>query len=186
MPGSPIFHAYVTISLKTSRAFILLTSSFVRGFTSPYSSFLSTACMNSSVTATEVLKLVNSPLSFALINSRMSGCSALNMPMFAPLLFPPCLITSVATSKTRMKETGPEATPPVDLTTSPFGLSREKEKPVPPPLWWIKAVFLTALNMLSIESSTGKTKQAASCPSSVPAFINVGLLGRNSRLRINR
>ena len=54
--------------------------------------------------------------------------------MFAPRRRPPCLITSVAVSKMRIKETGPLATPPVACTTSSFGRSREKEKPVPPPL----------------------------------------------------
>ena len=34
----------------------------------------------------------------------------------------------------RMKESGPLATPPVEPTRSRSGLSREKEKPVPPPL----------------------------------------------------
>jgi hypothetical protein len=38
-----------------------------------------------------------------------------------------------------MKLTGPEATPPVELTVLPFGRSRENEKPVPPPLLWISA-----------------------------------------------
>jgi hypothetical protein len=32
-----------------------------------------------------------------------------------------------------MKEIGPEEMPDVEPTTSPDGLSREKEKPVPPP-----------------------------------------------------
>ena len=54
--------------------------------------------------------------------------------MDAPLLFPPCLTASVATSNTRMNDRGPEATPPVDITLSPEGLSLEKENPVPPPL----------------------------------------------------
>jgi hypothetical protein len=33
-----------------------------------------------------------------------------------------------------MKETGPEATPPVDLTTLFLGRSEEKLNPVPPPV----------------------------------------------------
>ena len=53
---------------------------------------------------------------------------------------------------------------------------------MPPPLLWMRAVFLMASKMDSIESSTGSTKQAESCPSSRPAFISVGELGRNSRL----
>lgn len=43
------------------------------------------------------------------------------------------------------------------------------------------AVFFTASKMDSSESSTGSTKHAASCPSSLPAFMRVGELGRNSR-----
>ncbi|MBA7706060.1 hypothetical protein ES703_114905 [subsurface metagenome] len=105
--------------------------------------------------------------------------------MFAPRRIPPCLMTSVAVSKARMKETGPLATPPVEPTLSVSGLSLEKENPVPPPLLWMSAVFFTASKMDSIESSTGRTKQADSCPNSLPAFIRVGELGKNSRLAIN-
>ena len=101
--------------------------------------------------------------------------------MFAPRRRPPCLITEVAASKTPRKETGPEATPGLVFTASPPGRSRENEKPVPPPLWWITAMRLSASKMLSSVSSIGSTKQAASWPSAVPAFISVGLLGRNSR-----
>jgi hypothetical protein len=45
--------------------------------------------------------------------------------------------------------------------------SLEKEKPVPPPLLWIRAVFFTVSKIDSIESSTGRTKQAESCPSAL-------------------
>jgi hypothetical protein len=69
----------------------------------------------------------------------------------------------------------------VRCTRSPLGRSREKEKPVPPPDWWITAMRLAASKMLSRSSSTGSTKQAASWPSGVAAFISAGLLGRNSR-----
>ena len=85
-----------------------------------------------------------------------------------------------------MKLTGPEATPPVEPTTSPSGRSREKAKPVPPPLLCISAVSFTLLKMESSESSTGSTKQADSCCNSRPAFISVGELGRNSSRRIAR
>ena len=39
-----------------------------------------------------------------------------------------------------MKLTGPLATPVVERTIEPFGRRREKEKPVPPPLWWMSAI----------------------------------------------
>ncbi len=117
--------------------------------------------MNSSVTATEMLKFERVPGSFLdVMNSTMSGWSTLKTPIIAPLLFPPAFMTSVAVSKTRMKLTGPDATPIVDMTISPFGLSLEKSKPTPPPLFSIKAMFFTASKMLSKESSMGKAKHA--------------------------
>ena len=56
---------------------------------------------------------------------------------------------------------------------------------VRPPLLWMRAVFLMASKMDSMESPTGSTKQAESWPSSRPAFMRVGLLGRNSRLAMS-
>src|SRR5208337_3339903 len=94
---------------------------------------------------------------------------------------PPCLMVSVATSKMFMKEMGPEATPLVDITGSLTGRMREKEKPVPPPDLWIRAVCFTASKMESMSSATGRTKQAESWPSSRPAFISVGELGMKDR-----
>ena len=55
-----------------------------------------------------------------------------------------------------------------------------EEKPVPPPDCWMMAMFLTASKIPGRESSTGMTKQAESWPSSVPAFMRVGELGRKS------
>ena len=60
--------------------------------------------------------------------------------MFAPRRVPPCLTTSVEASYSRMKETGPDATPIVERTVSPSGRSRENEKPVPPPDWCTRAI----------------------------------------------
>ena len=97
--------------------------------------------------------------------------------MSAPRRVPPCLMVSVATSKIFIKEMGPDATPLVESTRSFSGRMREKENPVPPPLLWIRAVFLMASKMLLISSSTGNTKQADNCPNSRPAFMRVGELG---------
>ena len=49
---------------------------------------------------------------------RMSGWSIQRMPIFAPRLVPPCLMTSVERLNRRMKEMGPEATPLDDATRS--------------------------------------------------------------------
>ncbi len=53
--------------------------------------------------------------------------------MLAPRRVPPCFTTSVEASYSFMNDTGPDATPMVERTTSFLGRSREKEKPVPPP-----------------------------------------------------
>jgi len=100
--------------------------------------------------------------------------------MLAPRRVPPCLTCSVAVLKIFRKEMGPEATPPVDPTRLSLGRRRVKEKPVPPPDLWIRAACFTASKISSMESPTGRTKHAASCPSSVPAFMRVGELGRKS------
>ncbi len=91
--------------------------------------------------------------------------------MLAPRRNAPCWMASVAFEKTSMKESGPSVVPPEERTRSPRGRSREKEKPVPPPAFWISAVALMESKMPSIESSTGRTKHAESIPISRPAFI---------------
>ena len=120
------------------------------------------------------------------MNSRMSGWSTRRMPILAPRRVPPCFTASVAALKTFMKEMGPLATPPVEFTVEPLARRREKEKPVPPPDLWMRAAFLMASKMSSMESATGSTKQAESCPSGRPAFISVGELGRKSSSVIMR
>ena len=137
--------------------------------------------MNSSVTATLMLKFVSVVMSaFISMKWSMSGWSTRRMPMLAPRRVPPCLIASVAESNTVMKETGPLATPIVLRTRSFAGRRREKAKPVPPPDLWMTAVSRIALKMPSIESGTGSTKQAESCCRSRPAFTSVGEFGRKS------
>ncbi len=104
--------------------------------------------------------------------------------MFAPLRVPPCLTVSVEMSYTFMNETGPLETPAVDITVSFAGRMLENENPVPPPLLCIIAVCFKVSKILSIESSMGKTKHAASWPRSRPAFIRVGELGKNQKFVI--
>ena len=135
---------------------------------------------NKQIIEKEILKLFNLLLSaLQSINSRISGWSTLNIPILAPRLVPPCFTASVAALNTSINETGPEDIPIVECTTSFLGLNLEKEKPVPPPDWWIRAVFLIVSNIPSNESSIGNTKQAANWPSSRPAFISVGEFGIN-------
>ncbi|OPZ62449.1 MAG: hypothetical protein BWY84_01170 [Candidatus Aerophobetes bacterium ADurb.Bin490] len=164
IPGSPFFHEYSTIMSKISRASSCAITSPLRGLIRSYFLPCFTASINFSVIATEILKLLIS-LSSALqvMNSRISGWSTRRMPILAPRLVPPCFTASVAALNTFIKDTGPEETPLVVFTLSRFGLKRENEKPVPPPLLCMIAADLIASNIPSMESLIGRTKQAASC-----------------------
>ncbi len=179
-PGSPEAWAWRAISSHRAPASTSRTTWPVRGFLSGQPPPALTAAKKSRSTMTERLKLASRPgRSLARMNTSMSGWLTASRPMLAPRRVPPCLMASVAVSNTCMKLTGPELTPPVEATTSPAGRSWEKEKPVPPPDLWIRAVLFTASKMLSSESSTGSTKQAANWPRGRPAFMRVGELGRN-------
>jgi len=79
--------------------------------------------------------------------------------------------------------TGPVATPLLLETIDPFDLILEKENPFPPPDCCINAATLKVENIPSFSlpksSDIGSTKQAANCPSGVPAPVNVGEFGKN-------
>ncbi len=184
-PGSPVRQAYSTNRLNKSLAFTVLMISPFLGLINSQSLFSFTAFIKLSVIPTEMLKLVSLFSStLALTNLTMSGWLQFNMPILAPRLIPPCITISVVWSNNSINETGPDATPFVLLTASPCGLKCEKLNPVPPPDLWISAVFFNVVNIPSILSSIGKTKQADNCPSSLPAFIRVGELGRKSKASI--
>jgi hypothetical protein len=142
--------------------------------------------MKAASTATEMLKFCSITMSdLTLMNFSMSGWYTERIAILAPRRVPPCLIASVAASNTFMNDTGPDAIPPVAATRSPSGRSRLKANPVPPPDLWISAVCLIASKISSIESPTGRTKQAESCCSGRPALPSVGELGRKRRPVIN-
>ncbi len=103
------------------------------------------------------------------------------MPMFAPRRTPPCFTVSVVVLKMFMNDTGPEATPCVERTIAPCGLTFSKVKPVPPPVWWMMAASVAVFMMPAMESGTSRTKQAASCPEGLPALTRQGVFGTNSR-----
>ena len=161
-PGSPEPQASSAMRRKRSRAGTSRTTAPVRGWRSSKLRPAPTASMKASVTATDTLKFPSPGPRLASTKSRMSGWSTRSTAMLAPRRTPPCLMVSVAASKTRMKETGPLATPWVVRTRSPRGRSREKEKPVPPPDWWMRAAHLSASKICSRSSPMGRTKQAAS------------------------
>ena len=77
-----------------------------------------------------------------------------------------------------MKLIAPLDVPWLLLTVAPAGLRCPKVNPVPPPVLCIRAASLRVPNMLSIVSSMGSTKHAASCPLPTPAPVHVGVFGR--------
>src|SRR3989338_3424163 len=123
-PGSPFFHAISTILSKTSLALLFSAALFVLGFMMSYSPPSLRAFMKPSVRLTDMLKLLSLALSsLQVMKFIMSGWSTRSIPMFAPLLVPPCLMASVALSKTVMKDMGPEDMPDVEPPMSPEGRS---------------------------------------------------------------
>ncbi len=174
------------IFCQTSRARSFPTTALVLGWNRSYSASASTAVMKASVMATEMLKLVILVVSsLHAMNSRMSGWSTRRMPMLAPRRVPPCLTTSVEASYSVMKETGPEATPMVERTTSFLGRSRrEAEAGAAARLVHQRhgaEGVVDAVLAVGEVSSTGNTKQAESWPRGRPAFMRVGQFGMNSR-----
>ena len=69
---------------------------------------------------------------------------------------------------------------------APFWRRLDRGTPVPPPNFCTMAMSDAVFMMADMLSSKGRTKQAERVPASVPAFIIVGELGRNSRRAIMR
>lgn len=74
---------------------------------------------------------------------------------------------------------GPLDRPPLLFTSASSGLRWPKLKPTPPPDLWISAASRSVLKMLSMSSSMGSTKQAASWFRRVSAPVHVGVFGMN-------
>src|SRR5215204_3911518 len=112
-----------------------------------------------------------------LMNSRMSGCSALRMTILAARrVLPPDLITPANASNPFMNDTGPEAVPP------PASSSRDERiadrfEPVPEPNLNSMPSVLARPRIDSIVSWTELMKQAEHCGAfSNPQLNHTGLL----------
>src|SRR3954447_12270479 len=183
-PGSAHRHAASAISRISSRAGMgsPIVSPVVRE-SRCQSSFSSTACMNSSVTRTELLAFwywiekkpspsidmskpasrsaaaLSSSLALHQMNSRMSGWSTSSTTIFAARrVLPPDLIVPAQESAPRMKETGPLAVPPLlSGSIEPRILERLMPDPEPPRKILPSLVFQARIE--SIVSSTERMKQ---------------------------
>src|SRR5215212_10289440 len=182
-PGSAQRHAASAISRINSRAGSVSVGCPVVRETRSHCRSFSTACMNSSVSRTELLAFwywievkpspsidmskpasrsaaaLSSSLALHQMNSRMSGWSTSSTTIFAARrVLPPDLIVPAHASAPRMKETGPEAVPPLDSgSIEPRMLERLIPAPEPPRKIFPSFVFQSRID--SIVSCTLRMKQ---------------------------
>src|SRR5690349_684449 len=187
MPGSAHDHAACAILPHSSRAsMVSMTSPLVRA-RSPNSLPSSTACMNSSLTRTELLafwyctevmsepprsmskpasrsaRILFSSRALVSTNSTMSGWSTSRTTILAARrVAPPDLIVPALASAPRMNETGPLAVPPLESSSLEERM-RERLRPAPEPPLKMKPSSLYQFRIESIESSTDRMKQAETC-----------------------
>src|SRR6478609_7363058 len=208
-PGSAQRHAASAISRMSSRACTVLTVLPSTRAVSSHSSSFSTACMNASVTRTELLAFwywidvkpspsmdmskparpsasaLSSSLALHQMNCWMSGWSTSRTTIFAARrVLPPDLIVPAHESAPRMKDTGPEAVPPL-LSGSSEPRMRERLMPEPEPPRKILPSRVFQSRIDSIVSSTLRMKQAEHCGcSSKPTLNQTGEL--NAAIWCNR
>src|SRR5215212_9274229 len=195
-PGSAQRHAASAISRISSRAGSVWVGSPVVRAMRCQSASVSTACMNSSVTRTELLAFwywidvkpspsidmskpasrralaFFSSLALHQMNSRMSGWSTSSTTILAARrVLPPDLIVPAHESAPRMKETGPDAVPPFESgSVDPRMFDRLIPEPEPPRKILPSLVFQARID--SIESSTLRMKQALHCGCSSKPTLN--------------
>src|SRR3990170_7745197 len=201
IPGSPHSQVACAIMCKGSRAryvsqiWPVVTKRLCQGASSI------TACMNSSVTRTELLAFWKKIELYAVpsmdppypacmsaqaffsssalqrMNSTMSGWSALSTTILAARrVLPPLLITPAEASAARMKETGPEASPPPESRSRDERIpARLIPEPEPPLKMMPSRRYQSRID--SIVSSTEMMKQADACGcGSTPTLNHTGLL----------
>src|SRR3954470_10990695 len=183
-PGSAHRQAASEISRISSRAGTgSPTGSPVARAIRCHGSSFSTACMNSSVTRTELLAFwywidwkpspsidmsnpasrsaaaLSSSLALHQMKSRMSGWSTSSTTIFAARrVFPPDLIVPAHASAPRMNETGPDAVPPLDSgSVDPRIFERLMPDPEPPRKMRPSRVFQSRIE--SMLSCTLRMKQ---------------------------
>src|ERR671924_2084166 len=182
-PGSAQRQAASEISRMSSRADTVSVGSPVVWERSCQSSSFSTACMNSSVTRTELLAFwywierkpspsidmsnpasrsaaaLSSSRALHQMNSRMSGWSTSSTTIFAARrVLPPDLIVPAHASAPRMNDTGPDAVPPLDSgSIEPRIFDRLMPDPEPPRKIRPSLVFQSRID--SMLSSTERMKQ---------------------------
>ena len=200
-PGSAQAQAASLILRNRSRASTVSMTRPSSRALRPNSVPSSTARMNSSVTRTELLafwyctevmsapprsmsnpasrraRILSSSFAFVITNSSMSGWSTSRTTILAARrVAPPDLMVPAEASAPRMKETGPDAVPPLESSSLDERM-RERLRPAPEPPLKMKPSSLYQLRIESIESSTLRMKQAQTCcGEAVPTLNQTGLL----------
>src|SRR5690349_4103475 len=201
MPGSAHSHAALAILPNSSRASTVSMTRPSSRARRPNSAPSSTARMNSSLTRTELLafwyctdtmslpprsmskpasrsaRILSSSRALVSTNSSMSGWSTSRTTILAARrVAPPDLMVPAEASAPRMKETGPEAVPPLDSSSLEERM-RERLRPAPEPPLKMKPSSLYQFRIESIESSTERMKQALTCcGEGVPTLNQTGEL----------
>src|SRR5215212_3421094 len=205
MPGSAHSQAASAIDRMRSRAGTVSRTSPVVTARSSQSAPSTTACMNSSVTRTELLafwywrellslpsrsmsnpasrstRALRSSMALHQMKSVMSGWSTSRMTIFAARrVAPPDLMVPALASAPRMKLTGPDAVPPLD-SSSREDRMRDRLTPDPEPPLKIRPSSLYQSRIESIESSTDRMKHAETCcGEAVPTLNQTGELKLNT------
>src|SRR5215218_6403545 len=187
MPGSAQRQAASAIFVNSPAASTVSMTSPVIRARRPNSPLASTARMNSSLTRTELLafwyctlvmswpprsmskpasrstRIFSSSRALVSTNSSMSGWSTSSTTIFAARrVAPPDLMVPALASAPRMKETGPDAVPPLESSSFDDRM-RERLRPAPEPPLKMKPSSLYQFRIESIESSTDRMKHAETC-----------------------
>src|SRR5215213_1123576 len=202
IPGSAHSQAALAIPRNSFVASTVSMTSPVMRARSPNSLPDSTARMNSSVTRTELFafwycteamsepprsmsnpasrstRILASSLALVCTNSSMSGWSTSRTTILAARrVAPPDLMVPALASAPRMNDTGPDAVPPDERSSSLLDRMRDRFRPAPEPPLKIRPSSRYQFRIESIESSTARMKQALTCcGEEVPTLNHTGEL----------
>ena len=110
--------------------------------------------------ASRSARILSSSRALVSTNSSMSGWSTSRTTIFAARrVAPPDLMVPADASAPRMKETGPDAVPPLESSSLDERM-RERFRPAPEPPLKMKPSSLYQFRIESIESSTDRMKHA--------------------------
>ena len=206
IPGSAQAQAASLILRNNALASTVSTTSPLVRAVRPNGSPFSTAVMNRSETRTELLafwywtlvmslpprsmsypasrrtRIFSSSLTLVSMNSSISGWSTSRTTILAARrVAPPDLMVPADASAPRMNDTGPEAVPPEDLSSSLLERMRDRFRPAPEPPLKIMPSSRYQFRIESMVSSTLRMKQALTCcGAAVPTLNQTGELKLNT------